>query len=75
MGPQKGARHIKKGPGIDHEASFSQWLNNACPLLVLQLTFRDRENIHSLYEQSADTDFRLRDILLAIVSSDGFTKR
>ena len=43
--------------------------------MARQLTFRDRENIHSLYEQSADTDFRLRDILLAIVSSDGFTKR
>ncbi len=40
-----------------------------------QLSFRDRENLQSLYEQSADTDFRLLDILLAIVSSDGFTRR
>ena len=43
--------------------------------MARQLTFRDRENLHSLYEQSADTDFRLRDILLAIVSSDCFTRR
>jgi hypothetical protein len=43
--------------------------------LARQLTFGDREYLHSLYEHSADTDFRLRDILLAIVSSDGFTRR
>jgi hypothetical protein len=40
-----------------------------------QLTFRDRQNLNLLYEQSADTDFRLRDILLAIVSSEYFTRR
>ena len=40
-----------------------------------QLTFRDREYLHLLYEQSADMDFRLRDILLAIVSSEYFTRR
>ena len=40
-----------------------------------QLTFRDHENLHLLYEQSADMDFRLRDILLAIVSSEYFTRR
>lgn len=43
--------------------------------LARQLTFRDRENLKQLYEKSADTDFRLRDILLAIVSSDYFTRR
>jgi hypothetical protein len=43
--------------------------------MARQLTFRDRENLNLLYEQSADTEFRLRDILLAIVSSDCFTRR
>ena len=43
--------------------------------MARQLTFRDRENLSSLYEQSAETDFRLRDILLAIVSSGYFTRR
>ena len=43
--------------------------------MARQLTFRDRENLSLIYRQSADTDFRLRDILLAIVSSDGFTRR
>ncbi len=43
--------------------------------MARQLTFRDRDNLDQLYEQSADTDFRLRDILLAIVSSDYFTDR
>ena len=43
--------------------------------MARQLTFRDRENLDQLYERSADVDFRLRDILLAIVSSDYFTRR
>ena len=43
--------------------------------LARQLTFHDRKNLDQLYQRSADTDFRLRDILLAIVSSDYFTKR
>lgn len=43
--------------------------------MARQLTFRDRESLYQLYERSADTDFRLRDILLAIVSSDDFTRR
>ena len=43
--------------------------------MARQLTFRDRENLDQLYERSADTDFRLRDILLAIISSDYFTRR
>ena len=43
--------------------------------MARQLTFRDRENLDQLYERSAETEFRLRDILLAIVSSDYFTKR
>lgn len=43
--------------------------------MARQLTFRDRENLNLLYEQSAASDFGLRDILLAIVSSDDFTRR
>ena len=43
--------------------------------MARELTFPDRENIEQLYKQSADTDFRLRDILLEIVSSDYFTRR
>ena len=43
--------------------------------MARQLTFLDRENLDQLYEQSAETDFKLRDILLAIVSSDFFTRR
>ncbi|MEE2935885.1 MAG: DUF1588 domain-containing protein, partial [Planctomycetota bacterium] len=43
--------------------------------MARQLTFRDRENLQVLYEQSAANDFALRDILLAIVSSDDFTER
>ena len=43
--------------------------------MARQLTFLDRENLDQLYKQSADSDFRLRDILLAIVSSDYFTRR
>lgn len=43
--------------------------------MARQLTLLDRENLDQLYERSADTDFRLRDILLAIVSSDYFTRR
>lgn len=43
--------------------------------MARQLTFRDRENLDLLYEQSVDSDLRLRDILLAIVSSEYFTRR
>ena len=43
--------------------------------MARQLTFSDRTNINQLYGQSAKNDFRLRDILLAIVSAESFTKR
>ena len=43
--------------------------------MARKLTFLDRENIDQLYKQSAGTNFRLRDILLEIVSSDSFTLR
>ena len=43
--------------------------------MARELTFLDREYIDQLYQQSAETDFKLRDILLGIVSSDYFTRR
>ncbi len=43
--------------------------------LARQITFRDRETLNLLYEQSANVDHRLRDIILMIVSSDYFTRR
>ncbi|MED5577527.1 MAG: DUF1585 domain-containing protein, partial [Planctomycetota bacterium] len=43
--------------------------------MARQLTFRDRESRDSLFRQSAETEFRLRDILLEIVSSEYFTRR
>jgi hypothetical protein len=43
--------------------------------MARELNFLDRENIEQLYRQSANTNFRLRDILLEIVSSDYFTRR
>ena len=43
--------------------------------MARELTFLDRENFEQLYRHSEESDFRLRDILLAIVSSDNFTRR
>jgi len=43
--------------------------------LARRLTFDDREMLNLLYEQSADADYRLRDILLSIVSSEFYTRR
>ena len=43
--------------------------------MARQLTFRDGENLKWLYENSSNRDFKVRDILLAIVSSDCFTRR
>jgi hypothetical protein len=43
--------------------------------MARQLTFRDRESRDLLFRQSADFEFRLRDILLAIVSSEYFIQR
>jgi hypothetical protein len=62
---------------MEDEAKFSRvFIENILSYaMARQLTFLDRENLDQLYKQSADTDFRLRDILLAIVSSEYFTKR
>ena len=43
--------------------------------LARKLTFRDRENLDLIHAQAADADYRLRDILLSIVSSEYFTRR
>ncbi|MDA8976695.1 DUF1585 domain-containing protein, partial [bacterium] len=43
--------------------------------MARELTFLDRAHIGRLYKQSAEKNFRLRDILLEIVSSDDFTQR
>ena len=43
--------------------------------MARQHAFLDRENLNQLYRQSAESEFRLRDILLGIVSSDFFMRR
>ena len=43
--------------------------------MARELNFLDRKHIEQLYKQSANANFRLRDILLKIVSSDHFTRR
>jgi len=43
--------------------------------MARELNFLDRAHIEQLYEQSAKTNFKLRDLLLEIVSSDFFTRR
>ena len=43
--------------------------------MARELNFLDREHIEQLYEQSAKTNFKLRDLLLEILSSDFFTRR
>lgn len=43
--------------------------------MARELTFLDRDKIDQLYKRSAEKDFRLRDILLEILSSYEFTRR
>ena len=43
--------------------------------MAREITFLDREKIEHLYQNSSDTDFRPRNIMLEIVSSDIFTRR
>ena len=43
--------------------------------MARELTFRDRESLNSIYKASEENDFRLRDILVAIVTSTQFTQR
>ncbi len=60
----------------DKERVFKAFLENILSYaMARELNFLDREHIENLYEQSANLNFRLRDILLEIVSSDYFTRR
>lgn len=60
----------------DKEAFSRAFVENMLSYaMARQLTFRDRDQLDQLYERSADASFRLRDILLAIISSDDFTRR
>lgn len=43
--------------------------------LARQLTFADRDHLNQLDEQLAEDDFRLRDMIVAIVASDAFIGR
>ncbi len=62
---------------MEDKAKFSRAFveNILSYAMARQLTFLDRQNIEQLHKQSIDSEFRLRDILLIIVSSDYFTKR
>ena len=71
-GPQGLKTILKEDKGRFCRAFVENMLSYA---MARQITFRDRRNLNQLYEQSAKTDFKLRDILLAIVSSDDFTRR
>lgn len=71
-GPQ-GLKTILMGDKEKFSKAFVE--NMLSYAMARELNFLDRENIAQLYEQSADTNFRLRDILLEIVSSDYFTRR
>lgn len=71
-GPQ-GLKHIL----LEDSDKFSQMFTEKLLSYALarQLTFADRETLNSLHTQAADVDYRLRDIVLAIVSSEFFTGR
>ena len=72
----EGPLGLKEILGEDEDKFFKAFLENMLSYaMARQLTFRDRDNLDRLYQQSIDSDFRLRDILLSIVSSDSFTKR
>ena len=60
----------------DHDKFAKAFVKNMLSYaMARQLTFLDRENLNKLYQQSANVDFRLRDILLEIICSDEFTLR
>ena len=60
----------------DKERFFKAFVENMLSYaMARELNFPDRENIERLYKKSAKANFRLRDILLEIVSSDYFTRR
>ena len=60
----------------DKEKFFKTFLENMLSYaMARELNFLDRRHIEQLYKQSAKANFRLRDILLEIVSSDYFSRR
>ena len=72
----EGPQGLKKILMEDKETFSRAFIENILSYaMARELTFSDRTNINQLYEQSAKNDFRLRDILLAIVSAESFTKR
>ena len=72
----EGPQGLKKILMEDKEIFSRAFIENILSYaMARELTFSDRTNINQLYEQSAKNDFRLRDILLAIVSAESFTKR
>ncbi|MCH2569496.1 MAG: DUF1592 domain-containing protein, partial [Pseudomonadales bacterium] len=72
----EGPQGLKKILMEDKEIFSRAFIENILSYaMARELTFSDRANINQLYEQSAKSDFRLRDILLAIVSAESFTKR
>lgn len=72
----KGPQGLKTILIEDKQKFFRVFVENMLSYaMARELTFRDRENLNLLYKQSADSDFRLRDILLTIVTSEYFTKR
>ena len=72
----EGPQGLKKILMEDKETFSRAFIENILSYaMARQLTYSDRKNINQLYERSANANFRLRDILLEIVSSDGFTRR
>jgi hypothetical protein len=60
----------------DKERFFKTFLESMLSYaMARELNFLDRENIEQLYKHSAKANFRLRDVLLEIISSDYFSRR
>lgn len=72
QGPQ-GLKRILLQDKDEFSRSFVE--NMMSYAMARQLTFQDRDNLSAIYEQADDNNFLLRDILLAIISSDCFTRR
>lgn len=72
----EGPQGLKKILMEDKERFSRSFIENILAYaMARELTFLDRAHIGRLYKQSAEKNFRLRDILLEIVSSDDFTQR
>ena len=74
--PFEGPQGLKEILLQDKEKFSRSFIENMLSYaMARQLNFHDRKNTDLLYQQSAANEFRLRDLLLTIVSSDFFTKR